>query len=420
MSTTDISAAGPGVAPELPRHAPLSTNGFVIVIALLMALNALATDIMLPGLEVMADSLGVTDQNRMQTVITAYLIGFGGMQLCVGIFADRFGRKPVLLLGLAVYTLAAFFIAFSQSMEALLIGRLVQGMGAAAPRVIATATLRDCYQGRGMARIMSLAMMAFMAAPVIAPLLGQTIMFAVSWHWVFVLLGLYGLGLIAFISVRLPETMRPEDKRAIELGSILRAVSTVLTSRQALGYMLAAGTFFGALFGFINSSQQLLVGVYGMGSWFPAMFALTALSLGISSFTNSRLVERMGMRMLSHGATCAYTALGFVMLACHHAGVLTGWVFIPLMTCTMLFVGMVFSNFNALAMAPLGHVAGIGSSIIGCVTTLTGAVIGYTIGQAFDGTGGPLVTGYAVCGIVSIGILLVTERGKLFQNHGGN
>ncbi|HEU0222873.1 MAG TPA: MFS transporter, partial [Paracoccaceae bacterium] len=208
---------------------------------------------------------------------------------------------------------------------------------------------------------------------------------------------------------------RPEHRRLIRLDSIGGALRSVLGSRQTVGYMLAAGAFFGALFGYINSAQQVLVEVYGLGAWFPAVFAATAFGLAISSFVNSRLVERYGMRLLSHGACCVFTLLTLTMFVIDRAGLLDAAVFVGFMMLTMPLVGLIFSNFNALAMAPQGHVAGIASSVIGSVTVLVGAGVGYFIGQAFDGTTTPLALGFGLSGIATLLILLVTERGRLFQ-----
>ncbi len=397
------------------RHAPLSMAGFVAVMAALMALNALAVDIMLPGLPNIAVSFGIADTTAVQPIITAYLLGFGIGQLFMGVLSDRFGRKPVLLFGLVAYVVAAGACAVAPSLEALLLARFVQGVGSSAPRVIATAAIRDCYAGRRMARVMSLTMMVFMGAPIVAPAIGQGVLFLGDWHWVFALLVAYGIALFAICALRLPETLDPENRRPIEAGTIVAGLAAIFGNRQTLGYMLAAGSFFGALFGFVNSAQQVMVDVFGLGVWFPAVFALIAFSLGFSAFLNANLVERFGMRLLSHVAVCIFTLLAFTMVALDEAGLLDVWTFVPLMTLNMMLVGMIFSNFNALAMAPQGRLAGIASSVIGAVCTLMGAGIGFAIGQAFDGSVGPLALGYGLSGTATLLLLLITERGRLFQ-----
>ncbi|MCR9219179.1 MAG: multidrug effflux MFS transporter [Alphaproteobacteria bacterium] len=397
------------------RHAPLGFAGFVALIAALMALNALAIDVMLPGLPAIGAAFALSDPNQAQTVISAYLAGFGIGQLLTGVLADRYGRRPVLLTGLVLYALAAFACVAAPSMEMLLAARFAQGLGSAAPRVVAVAAVRDCYGGRRMARVMSLVMMVFMAVPVLAPSLGQIILLLAPWRAVFGLLALYGVVMLWLCWRLLPETLHPEFRRPIRLDAIVEALGSMTGSRQTMGYMLAAGAFLGALFGFINSAQQALGEVLGLGEWFPAVFAVAASSIALASFVNARLVERLGMRVLSHGATIAYLALALAMIALERAGLLGLWVFLPLLTLSTLLVGLVFPNFNALAMEPQAHVAGVASSVIGAVTILIGAGGGYLVGQAFDGTLLPLAVGFAVFAAATLAVLFWAERGRLLR-----
>jgi len=413
QESSDRSAAALPTADAPSRHAPLSMTQFVGLIAALMALNALAIDIMLPALPDFARAFRLTDPNAAQTVITTYLIGFGLGQLVMGVLSDRFGRRPILLGGLLVYGLAAAAAAIAPDMTALLIARFIQGLGSAAPRVVGVAAVRDCYGGRSMARVMSLVMMVFMAMPVLAPSIGQLILLVATWHVIFALLAVYA-SIMAFLCWRhLPETLRPEWRRAIRLGPIREACLSIFGSRQTVGYMLASGAFFSALLGFVNSAQQLLGEVMGLGDWFPLGFALLAGSIAVSSFVNSRLVERLGMRVLGHSATLAFMAIALTMLTLALAGWLTVWTFMPLQTMAMLLVGLVFANFNAMAMEPQKNVAGIASSLIGAVTILIGASGGFVIGQAFDGTPTPLALGFTVSAVATLVVLLVTERGRL-------
>lgn len=406
------------LAEPVPRHAPLGFPAFVAIMAALMALNALAVDIMLPALPAIAASLGAAGTTEVQTVIIVYMLGFGVGQVGAGLLADRYGRRPVLLAGLALYTLASAAIVLAPSLGAVLALRFLQGFASSAPRVIGVAAVRDCYEGRRMARVMSLTMMVFTAAPILAPALGQLMLVAGSWRLIFVFLALYAALLLLVCARSLPETLRPEHRRPIRRAAVAGALASMFGARQTVGYMLATGCFFGALFGYITSAQQVMVETYGLGHWFPAVFALTALSLSASSFLNSRLVERLGMRLLSHAAVAAFVLLSLLMAALGRAGLLPAPVFVPLMMLTLPLVGLIFSNFTALAMAPQGHVAGIASSVIGSVTTLIGAGLGYLIGQSFDGTAMPLVTGFALSGIATLLVVLVTERGRVFGRGG--
>ncbi len=388
---------------------------FVAIVAAMMAVNALAIDIMLPALPAIGGSLGVVDPNTNQLVVSAYVIGFGISQLFYGTVTDRYGRKSVLLFGLAIYALFGTMAVMAASFEQLLFARAMQGVGAAATRVIAVSIVRDCYGGRSMAKVMSLVMFVFIAVPVVAPSIGQLIILVGPWQWIFGLLVLLGVGLAFWIALRLPETLPPERRTLISPRSIRDAFGSVLGSRMTVGYALAAAVVMGGLFGFINSAQQLFVDVFGLGAAFPVVFSGIALAIAAASILNSRIVERLGMRRVSHTALLLYSAIGLL-----HAGVVllgheTVYSFVALQALTMFAFGLIMPNFNAMAMDPLGHVAGTGSAFVGALTTVGGAILGYFIGQAFDGTALPMTAGYAVLGLVSIAIVLITERGRLFK-----
>ncbi|MBL8579530.1 MAG: multidrug effflux MFS transporter [Mesorhizobium sp.] len=390
---------------------------FIALAAALMALNALAIDIMLPGLQQIGASLGVENENHRQYVITAYIAGFGICQLFFGPLSDRFGRRPPLLAGLAVYVAAALAAAFAPSFETLLILRFVQGMGAAATRVITVSVVRDVFGGRAMAEVMSLVFMVFMVIPVVAPGMGQIVMLFSEWHMIFVVMALIALAITIWATFRLPETLHPEYRRAFNVRTIADGFRIVLTNRVSLCYMLATTAIFGALFGFINSAQQVYVGIYGLGVWFPVLFAAVAGMMAVSSFVNSRLVGRFGMRKLSHGALVGFIAVTSLWFVLSLFGQLPIYVFVPLFAAAMLQFGWIGSNFNSIAMEPLGHLAGTASSVQGFTQTLGGGVIGATIGQLFDGTTTPLAAGFCAVSLVALVFVLIAERGKLFQSH---
>ncbi|HEX2725690.1 MAG TPA: multidrug effflux MFS transporter [Beijerinckiaceae bacterium] len=403
------------IAPNGAVETRIGFKEFVAMVAALMALNALAIDIMLPGLQEIGNALDVADENRRQAVLTAYLWAFGVGQLLVGSVSDRFGRKPVLLGGLALYIVAAALCAAATSFEALLVARALQGLASAAPRVVVTAVVRDCYGGRRMASVMSLAMMAFISVPVLAPSIGQLVLLFSSWREIFGLLTLYGLVLTAWTWRRLPETLPPDRRRPASPRGVALAIRKVLTTRQTIGYTLATGMMFGANFGFIVTAQQIFVDVFGLGVYFPLAFAAVAVTMALSSFINSRLVVRLGMRRISHGAVVLFTALSGTLLALAAAGALKLWMFMLLIAGIMFLLGMVFSNFNALAMEPQAGVAGTASSLTGSITTVMAASLGHVTGQAYDGTAVPLGTSYLVLGLATLLIILVTERGRLFD-----
>ncbi|WP_275782825.1 multidrug effflux MFS transporter [Pararhizobium gei] len=405
------------VQTEAPTLPALSKPQFVALMAMLMAINALSIDIMLPGLQEIGASLGVADENARQLVITSYLLGMGCAQLFFGPLSDRFGRKLPLLGGLGIYAVCALAIVFVPSFAGLLALRFVQGIGAAATRVITVSIVRDVYGGRMMAEVMSLIMMVFMIVPVIAPSIGQLIMIFAEWHMIFVVICLFGIFVMAAVMARLPETLAPENRRPFTAASISGAFRVVLTNRVALCYSLAASFVFGALFGFINSAQQVLVGIYGLGNWFPLVFAGFAGLMAVASFTNSQLVRRYGMRRLSHGALICFLLASFVWVLASLFGVLPFWLFLALYGFAMFQFGLIGANFNAMAMEPLGHVAGTASSVLGFTQTIGGATIGALIGQAFDGTVTPLAIGFLAVSVIGLAFVLIAEKGRLFSPH---
>ncbi len=388
---------------------------FIALCAALMALNALAIDIMLPGLQQIGASLGVENENHRQYVITAYFAGMAFALLGYGPASDTFGRRKPLLFGLSVYLVAAFAAAFAPNFETLLALRFIQGIGAASTRVIAVSIVRDRFGGRQMAQIMSLIFMVFMVIPVIAPSIGQLVMLFANWHMIFICMGTIGLAITVWAALRLPETQHPEDRRPLTFKSIGQAFAIVLTTRVSLWYTLASTIIFSALFGFINSAQQVYVGIYGLGVWFPIVFAGIAGMMAVSSFLNSRLVVRLGMRRLSHGALIGFFVASAIWFTWSLFGQLPLAAFILLFAAAMFQFGWIGSNFNALAMEPLGHIAGSASSVQGFVQTLGGGLIGAYIGQSFDGTTTPLSAGFCGVAILGLVMVLIAEGGVLFR-----
>lgn len=400
-----------------PRLLGMSKVEFIAMMAMLMALNALAIDIMLPGLQEIGASLGVESENHRQYVISAYLMGFAVAQLAYGPLADRFGRKAPMLAGLGIYIVAAFLGAFAPTFEALLLFRFVHGIGSAATRVITVSIIRDVFGGRQMAEVMSLVMMVFMIVPIIAPGTGQVIMLFGEWHLIFVFMAVAAIAVSLWMKLRLPETLNPADRRPFTIRSVGEAFTIVLTNRVALCYTLASTFIFGALFGFINSAQQIYVGIYELGALFPVAFAAVAAFMSLASYLNSRLVGRFGMRRLSHGALIGFMLVSAVWFVLSLFGTIPFPLFLLLFALAMFQFGLIGSNFNALAMEPLGHVAGTASAVLGFMGTAGGGLIGALLGQAFDGTTTPLGAGFFGVALAGLVFVLVAERGRLFQPH---
>ncbi len=379
-----------------------------------MALNALAIDVMLPALPYMGEALGISHENERQLVVGAYMFGFGIAQLAFGPLTDRFGRRAPLLVGIGIYLACAFAATFAPNFTVLLALRFVQGLGAAGTRVIATAVVRDKYSGREMAEVMSLTFMVFMAIPILAPGIGQIILLAGPWQYIF----LFMTGLAAIFGIwaffRLPETLHPEYRRALSLRSVLDGFRIVVTNRQALFYGLAGTFLFGAMFGFISASQQIFVELYGLGPYFPVAFAVMAGAIAVAQFVNSRVVRTYGMRRISHTAILVYLAGAIIWLGLALMGPIPFPLFFGLFVVIQWMFGWAASNMNSLSMEPLGQVAGTAASVFGFTQTVGGALIGTYIGQHYDGTLVPNATGYAVMGALVLTCILIAEKGRLF------
>jgi DHA1 family bicyclomycin/chloramphenicol resistance-like MFS transporter len=371
---------------------------FIALMAALMASNALSIDAMLPALPAIGEALGVVEDNRRQLVITFYLLGFGAAQLVWGPLADRFGRKWLIAAALVLYSLFAIVAGLASSFTLLLAARMLQGMAAAATRVLVVAVVRDRYQGSAMARVMSLTMIVFMIVPVLAPAFGQGVLAIGQWRHIFIGLGVYGAVLALWTILRLPETLDPANRRALSVGKLGEAAWTTLSTRQSIGNTLAQTLLMGALFGFIGSIQQIVFDVFARPDLIALAFALIAGPMAFSSYANSRLVMRLGSRRILLLGLAAFTGVAALHLAVALSLGETIWSFVLLQAATMAFFGLIGANAGALAMEPLGRIAGTASSLQGVITTVGGALIGLAIGQQFNGSTIPFLIGFTLCG----------------------
>ena len=399
-------------------HRPMGFPEFVIVIASIMALNPLAMDMMLPALPNIGSTFQIVPANRPQEVLSTFLIGFGVGQFVMGPLSDRFGRRPVLLGGMTVYFVASVLAISAPSFETLLLARTLQGLGTSATRVIATSIVRDCYAGRRMASVMSLAMMVFIAVPVVAPSLGEAVMLLTQWRGIFVVLTLYGVLTLIWSALRMPETL-PEQK-SLAVRDVLGAFRQTVTNRQTIGYALAAGGVQASLYGFVFSSEQVFTEMYALGNYFPLAFAAIAVGIAVAGFLNARFVGRVGMRVISHGALVGFVAVAGIMLLGAKTQILPLPLFMTLAALMMFAFGLMFANFTALAMEPQGRIAGTASSLYGSITTLLGIGIGTVIGQDYDGTLLPFAVGFFFCALAALAVVLVVEKGRLFKPHGAS
>jgi len=403
---------------RLPR-AP-SFVEFVALVSFTMGLMSLSIDNVLPAFGAIQSSLGVADANAMQLLIFAYMIAFALMQIVYGPLSDVIGRRPAMMIGLAVYCVGTVVAIFAPSFGVLLAGRAIQGMGGAAIRVLVVAIVRDRYSGREMARVMSLIIMVFIVVPVFAPAIGSLFLWLGGWRLIFVsMLALAAIVMTGF-ALRMPETLHPEYRFPFSFRRILDGALQTVTTRASVGYASAMGLTMGVLFGYLMSSQQIFqTEVYGLGPLFPLAFGTIAAVLGVASFVNSRLVRRLGMRRLSHFGLCAFILTASLLLcaALLFKGKPPLTLFGPLLAASLFVMSLMMVNFNTMAMEPLGAIAGTASSIIGLYTTLAGALLGLLVGQAFDGTVIPLGASFLALGIIGLMVVLWTERGRLFRPH---
>lgn len=398
-------------------HRPMGFPEFVAIVASIMALNPFATDMMLPAMPDIRSTFSIANPNHVQEVISVYLAGFGAGQFIMGPLSDRFGRRPILIAGMLLYSAAGLLTVLAPSFELMLLARVLQGVGTSATRVIATSIVRDCYSGRRMASVMSLAMMIFIAVPVLAPSFGQAVMLFAEWRGIFMVLTVYGLLALLWSAIRLPETLPVSKRKPLTATNVFNAFRQTLTHRQTLGYALAAGGIQSVVFAYVFSSQQIFTEVYDLGEYFPLAFAAIAIGIAAAGFLNSRIVGRYGMRVISHSALIGSLVVSTVTLLAAWQGWLSFPVYMVLAIGNMFAFGLMFSNFTALAMEPQGHIAGTASSLFGSITTLIGSAVGALIGQDFNGTMLPFTTGAFLCTLAALAIVIIVEHGRLFVPH---
>ena len=398
------------------REGGIGFREFVALAAAMLSTQAIAVDAMLPALPTIVRELHVASANHGQWVVTAYVVGVGLGQLFWGLMSDRFGRRPVLLSGLALYTLAAVLCALTDSFPALLGWRLLHGL-AAASVVVTRSVIRDLYSGRPMARVLSLTFVIFLMVPIVAPSLGQLILLLAPWRYIFIVFGAFASVIGVWALLRLPETLHPEFRLTLTRSHIFNAVRLVLGNRISLCYTLAITVMFGSLLAYVGMVQQIFADVFHRAGLMPTMFALCAVFMGLASLLNSRIVERLGMRRISHAALLAYISVTLVHVLVAALGLENLWTFVALQSATMACFSLAVSNFGAMAMEPLGAIAGVGASIQGFSTTFGGALVGAAIGRQFSNSTLPLAGGALASGLVCLGFVLLAEHGRLFRPH---
>ena len=392
------------------------TRETVAMLAGLMALNAFAIDAMIPALPAIGSELGVHDVNERQLVVIAYFFGFGSTQLIWGPLADRFGRKPVLAAGVLLYTTFALLCGIADSFALLIASRVAMGASAAVTRVLVVAMVRDLFNGEAMARIMSLVFMVFMVVPVLAPSVGQAILLFAPWRAIFIVLAVYGLAMLVWAWLRLPETLHPEFRRTLRIAEIAGGIGDTLRDRQSLGYTAALTAIFGGLTAYIASIQQIVFDAFRSPDAIGLVFAAVAAPMSLASWYNARIVTSFGLRHIGHLGVIGFAVLGVAhaVLAASIAEPL--WLFVLMQSLAMCAFAFCSANLSTLAMEHMAPIAGTASSVQGVIGTIGGAGIGLVIGQAFDGTQLPFLVGMAACGVAALVLTLITEKGRLMRD----
>lgn len=385
------------------------------MMASIMALQALSIDSMLPALGTIAAELGSTDPNHRQLVVGVYLFGSAVGALLPGALADRFGRRPVLFGALTIYTLLALACAVVQDFTTLLVLRAVQALGSAALTVMPSAIVRDCHEGDRMARMLSTTALVFMIVPVLAPSFGQAVLQFAGWRWIFGLTALLSLAVSTWIWLRLPETLNPANRQEIRPRRIAINMGTALGNRASIGYVLASGLIWAGLFGFLNSSQQLVAEHFGAGPSFPLYFAGMAGCMAMANLVNARIVERFGARRVSHTALLAFILLAALQVVRAYAGDETLGQFAAMMAAQMCLCALMGANFTSISLQPFGQIAGAAASVQMFTRSLLSSSLGGAIGQAFDGTARPLATALLGGGLLALALVLYSEGGRLFR-----
>ena len=412
---TDNFATGEGAASRTaPKRRRVGERELIWMMALLMACNAFGIDAVLPALDALASDLGATGNDR-QFVVGAYLLAAGIGTLVPGAFADRYGRRPVLFTALGAYIAFSIACALATSFTALVVLRAAQGFFAAGIIALPPAIIRDRVGGDKMARMMSLIFVIFLLVPAVAPSIGQGVLAIFGdWRWIFVAMALAGCVMTLWVFTRLPETLDEADRQDIHLPTIIRNMTSAVTLRETIGYTLGSALVFGGLFGFINSSQQLIGEAFGAGDRFPLIFAICAGCMAVANWSNSRIVERFGARRVSHAALFAFIAVAGAQLWYANQPDETLWTFVPLMAANMSLLGFIGANFGSIALQPFRHIAGAASSAQGFLRMTSGAALGAFIGYHYDGTARPLALALLATAILSLIFVLFSEKGALF------
>ncbi|MEM1002734.1 MAG: multidrug effflux MFS transporter [Bacteroidota bacterium] len=376
---------------------------FILLMAALMSIVALSIDAVLPALPQIGEHLSITDRVDNQKLITLIFLGLGIGQLIFGPLSDSFGRKPIVYLGFLIFIVASIICLTTKSFEMMLLGRILQGVGLACPRTMTIAMIRDIYNGDYMAKIISIVVMVFILVPVIAPTLGQFLMNAYNWQSIFGVTLAFGVIVMLWFWFRQPETLKPKFKITYRLSLYATGTVAFFKIKPTVIFTLLSGFITGSFMVYLSSSQQIFENQYGLGKEFPYIFASLAISVGFATFLNSRLVLKYGMMKLVHIAMLGYvlTSILYIVLYANQPNP-SVVVLVSFFAVQFFCIGFLFGNLRALAMEPMGHIAGIGSALNGFISTVMAVPIADFIGSFVQDSVIPLFIGFSVCGIISL------------------
>lgn len=386
------------------------TFGFIAMVAMLMSLTALSIDAVLPAFDYIRVDISMSNPNHAQLVIGFLFAGLAVGQLISGPLSDAFGRKPVLLMGLAIYVVGTCLCYFAQDLDTLLLGRFIEGIGVSGPYISAVAIVRDRFAGRQMAKVLSLVMMIFILVPAIAPSVGQAILILADWRGIFVFYLFYAFVMLCVILFYFKETLPPEKRNPLSFASVGGAFKKVVTNRITISHAIAMGLVFGSFIGYLSSSQQIFQGIFDTGKMFNVYFGCLALVLGVSSKVNSLIVGRLGMRLICQRALSTIIVASSLFLLFQWWGSISLLGLMVYLSSIFFCFGMVYGNLSAIAMEPMGKIAGVATAIIGSLSSCISMALGALIGQLFDNTLQPLTISLIIVPLAALGLITFSYR----------